>query len=338
MGVGAWMLWLAGQMGPTCDTLVVDSTGDTLVHIVSSDGAMGHLRVEVTRRPVGDYVYRYTVFNDPRSVQGIFNINIQVAGWDTTRDTFIVVDSMKGPAGWKGSATPLTGRYPSWLDPERDSLRVVLRNPVTGETATVGALPPEVWNPRLLHRYGGFSWSRRESPPVAPGDSLDSLIVYAPYPPDPAHLRVMGTGFEERMYEWMMDAPEFDWAWAMLDTCGRYAYRTTPFAGVGPGWPVPNWPEAYPHLQDRIQRVDSLGWFLDTALRDTLTARLDAAYAASKRRRYREAYQHLSAAMDRLQRGRGSAIDDRGFFVLYYRFLEAREKLPSSPAHMKKAR
>ncbi len=68
-------------------------------------------------------------------------------------------------------------------------------------------------------------------------------------------------------------------------------------------------------LQDRIQRVDSLGWFRDAALRDTLTTRLSAAYAAYKRRDYWEAYQHLSAAMARLQQGRGSQIDDRGFFV-----------------------
>ncbi len=336
---GALMLWLAGQIGPTCDTLVVDSTGDTLVHIVSSDGAMGHLRVEVTRRSAGDYVYRYTVINDPQSVQSIFDVDIQVAGWDTTRDTFIVVDSMKAPAGWRSSTTPLTGRYPSWLDPERDSLRVVLRDPVTGDTATFAVLPPEVWNPRLRHRYGGFSWSPRISAPlVAPGDSVDSLIVYAPYPPDPAHLRVMGSGFAKRMYEILLDVPEFGWAWEMLDTCDRYhSYRTTPFAGVSPGWPVPNWPAAHAHLQDRIQRVDSLGWFRDAALRDTLTARLSAAYAAYKRRDYWEAYQHLSAAMTRLQQGRGSQIDDRGFFVLYYRFLEAREKLPS-PARMEKVR
>ncbi len=340
-------LVMVAQVLPTCDFVFVDSTGDTVAWIRSSDGVDASFAVSVTRDPSGEYVYTYRFHVLPTSNQHVEGFVVQVAGWDTTRDTFIVLDSMRAPAGWEASATPVMGYYPPSLDPRRDSVGVAYVNPY-GDTIRLGKMPPRLWNPRLRHRKGRFSWIS-DSRDIPPGDSLDSLVVYAPYPPDPAHYELRGNVFTGvsfsyegatpmTLYEAILNTPLGDSAFEAADTCwGRHARRRFPFAGVAPGWPVPNWPAAHAHLQDRIQRVDSLGWFRDAALRDTLITRLSAAYAAYKRRDYWEAYQHLLAAMTRLQQGRGSQIDDRGFFVLYYRFLEAREKLPS-PARMEKAR
>ncbi len=338
---------MVGQIQPTCNFFFTDSTGDTLAWILSTDGVGATFSVEVTRRPSGDYVYTYGFRSDSQSTQNVATFRVVVAGWDTTRDTFIVVDSMKGPYGWGGSTTPLTRTYPSWLDPNRDSLPIAILDPLTGETLRAGKIPPEIWNPRLRHRYGGFSWNTIRRP-IVPGDTLDSLMAFSPYPPDPAHYFLMGdilsnvdTSDADPLYpnsppEWWADSGSWQ-AYAAMDTCDKkYTYRKFPFAGVAPGWPVPAWPAAYGHLEDRLERVDSLGWFLDSTLKRELDSLLTRAYEAYKRRQYLVAFHNLSLALGRLNTGRGSRINDLGYFVLYYRFLEAREKLPGSPEEIRR--
>ena len=101
---------MVGQIQPTCNFFFTDSTGDTLAWILSTDGVGATFSVEVTRRPSGDYVYTYGFRSDSQSTQNVATFRVVVAGWDTTRDTFIVVDSMKGPYGWGGSTTDPSGK------------------------------------------------------------------------------------------------------------------------------------------------------------------------------------------------------------------------------------
>ncbi len=327
---------MVGQIQPTCNVLITDSTGDTLVWIVSDDGVEATFSVNVTRTSGGKYHYTYGLQNHPQSSQKIYIFAVQVAGWDTARDTFIVVDSMKGVGSWKGSAEPLTGRYLQGVDPERDSIRVVVQDPLTGDTSTLGWLPPAVWNPRLRHTRGEFNW-HAPGDGLLPGSSVDSLQVWSSYPPDPAHFRVHGSEPVETPRIWTGDDSLYDWALGVKDSCEkRYDGRWYPFAGVAPGWPVPAWPAAYGHLEDRLERVDSLGWFLDSTLKRELDSLLTRAYEAYKRRQYLVAFHNLSLALGRLNTGRGSRINDLGYFVLYYRFLEAREKLPGSPEEIRR--
>ncbi len=338
---------MVGPIQPTYRMIYVTPAGDTLIDMESADGLEVHVRVAVSRSG-STYVYTYTLTNDPASTQALDYFSLRQIGWKSLPESerFAFLDSVQSPPGWEcPTLEPYFEVDTSLGTPPESTLPLIFPDPLTGETAWV-PVPPEFWKPILrVIRDGYIRWSARMGGSVRPGDSLGGFRIFSRYPPDPVHWFVSGFQKLVGIGLWTQPPDELPDSVAWLQMALEDSMRLlTPYGdgkvydGVGPGWPVPNWPEAYPHLQDRIQRVDSLGWFLDPALRDTLTARLDAAYAAFKRRRYREAYQHLSAAMDRLQQGRGSAIDDRGFYVLYYRFLEARERLPLPARVEKKAR
>ena len=334
---------MVGQIQPTYRLIYVTPQGDTLDNLESADGLEVHVRLTVTRSGSA-YVYTYTLTNDSASSQALFEFEINLIGWKNRPDKFAFLDSVQTPPGWW---SPTLMKYfevdTSLGTPPETTLPLIFPDPLTGETAWV-PVPPDFWKPILRAiRFGSVQWTFRLGGQVPPGDSISGFRIFSRYPPDHVHWFVSGFSKLEGIGLWTQPPENYPESLVYVHMEIEDSMRfLTPYGdgkvydGVGPGDPVPAWPAAYGHLEDRLERVDSLGWFLDSTLKRELDSLLTRAYEAYKRRQYLVAFHNLSLALGRLNMGRGSRINDLGYFVLYYRFLEAREKLPGSPVEIRR--
>ncbi len=349
-----WLwIFLVGQFMVDEDSVV----------LFTKDGVDLAPSVRVRREGPGKYRYRYVLHNLSSSTQRLFRVVFFLHGYNPAQDTFPLVDSIYARPGWTVSCchpephrsfsrTP-SRRYfwfhASMQDPVGDRVYKILDS-LDFANCMYDCPPGEP---------GDTTWETVYATPPAyimPGDS-DTFVVVSSLPPDLVDLfwqgllltsdeyfPVLPVGYVEEEdpedslwraryahVESLMAAYD---AYVLTHPQSKYGSgRDTVF--VGPGRPVPDWPSAYSHLMDRIHKVDSVGWFLDSTLRTELESLLTEAYEAYKRQHYLMAYQKLSIAMNRLNAGRGTRINDWGFYVLYFRLLEAREKLPGNPGAIK---
>ncbi len=250
---------MVGQIQPTYRLIYVTPAGDTLVDLESMDGLEVHFRVAVSRSG-STYVYTYTLTNDPASSQALFDFTLYQIGWDTVSNKLAFLDSVQSPPGWEcPTLEPYFEVDTSLGTPPETTLPLIYPDPLTGETAWV-PVPPEFWKPILrVIRDGYVRWSARMGGSVPPGDSLGGFRIFSRYPPDPVHWFV--SGFQKLVGSglWTQPPGVFPESLVWVQMAVEDSMRSlTPhgdgkvYDGVGPGHPVPNWPAAYGHLQDRI--------------------------------------------------------------------------------------